>query len=89
MVFYDCDQKMTLNLLKAIITAVEQSDYVVHFTVCEMGGSNYSNYSFDKFVDACRKMYVFADVPHLVKLLRNHFLDHGCHSADGNETMKL
>ena len=24
-----------------------------------------------------RKIYVFADVPHLIKLLRNHFIDQG------------
>lgn len=24
-----------------------------------------------------RAVHVFADVPHLIKLLRNHFIDHG------------
>lgn len=96
-VFYDYDQKMTDHLLKAIITAVEQIGYEVHATVCDMGGSNYSlinqlkiseeNNSFDNPVDPSRKINVFADVPHLVKLIRNHFLDHGFHSADGEETI--
>ncbi|KAK3893295.1 hypothetical protein Pcinc_002851 [Petrolisthes cinctipes] len=88
---------MTVNLLKAIITAVEQSGYEVHATVCDMGGSNYSlinqlkinedNNSFDNPVDPTRNIHVFADVPHLLKLIRNHFLDHGFHSADSNETI--
>ena len=97
-VYYDFDQKMTVNLLTTIITAIEKSGYEVHATVCDMGGSNYSllnqmkiseeKNNFDNPVDPNRKIHVFADVPHLIKLIRNHFLDHGFHTADGQEAIK-
>lgn len=38
-------------------------------------------------VDESRKVYVLADVPHLMKLIRNHFVDDGFY-VDGNMLTK-
>ena len=41
-VYYNFDTKMTKDILKKIIIAVEGIGYEVHATVCDMGGSNVS-----------------------------------------------
>lgn len=35
------------------------------------------NTHFDNLACDTRKVFVFADAPHLIKLIRNHFLDYG------------
>lgn len=85
-IFYDFDCQMTKNKLFEIITYVENAGFPVVAMVSDLGGGNrglhkelnisvsqtwFSNPTNDK------KIYVFADVPHLIKLLRNHFIDEG------------
>lgn len=70
---------MTEDLLRKFITSVEESGYEVHATVCDMGGTNYSllnklginevQNSFTNPYDPNRNVHVFADAPHLIKLV--------------------
>lgn len=86
-VYYNYNQSMTKNVLFEIINALEECGFQVIAVVSDMGGGNQSLWkqmnispestSFDNPFDVMRKVWVFADVPHLIKLLRNHFLDHG------------
>lgn len=48
---------------------------------------SYEHSWFENPFDLNKKNYVFADVPHLVKLLRNNFVDHGF-IVDGVEIKK-
>ncbi|CAL1283746.1 unnamed protein product [Larinioides sclopetarius] len=78
---------MTAELLKKLIILIENSGYQVVATVSDLGGKNCSVWndlkvSYDKSFfqnpfDSIRKVWVFADVPHLYKLIRNHFPDKG------------
>lgn len=96
-VYYNFDTKMTDALLKTIINAVEEVGFEVHATVCDLGGSNYSLLSklgisdkqntFPNPYDEERKIHVFADVPHLIKLARNHFIDHGFQNIDSEKVI--
>lgn len=93
-VYYGFDEKITPDLLMEIIKAVEQSGFEVHATVCDMGSSNYSllnklgiSKDVNTFLNPCdnsRKVHVFLDAPHLLKLVRNHFLDSGFQTNNDN-----
>ncbi len=93
-VYYGFDEKITPDLLMEIIKAVEQSGFEVHATVCDMGSSNYSllnklgiSEDVNTFLNPCdhsRKVHVFLDAPHLIKLVRNHFLDSGFQTDNGD-----
>ncbi|CAL1289415.1 unnamed protein product [Larinioides sclopetarius] len=70
-----------------VVMVRENSGYQVVATVSDLGGKNCSVWndlkvSYDKSFfqnpfDSIRKVWVFADVPYLYKLIRNHFLDKG------------
>ncbi|KAL1487972.1 hypothetical protein ABEB36_015353 [Hypothenemus hampei] len=85
-IFYNYDCKITKNLLFQIITKLENIGYPVYAINCDLGGSNRGlwnslniseeNTSFKNPVSD-KSIHVFADTPHMIKLLRNHFLDHG------------
>lgn len=86
-IFYDFDCVMTVEILSKVIVAVEEAGFHVVAMVCDLGGSNRElleklKISVTKpwFVNPANSnklVYVFADVPHLLKLLRNHFIDSG------------
>lgn len=86
-IFYDFDCRITDKILFDIISQVEETGFHVIAKVCDLGGPNRGllqqlNISCTKpwFLnpaDPAKKMYVFADVPHLIKLIRNNFVDHG------------
>ncbi|GBP01970.1 Transposable element P transposase [Eumeta japonica] len=86
-IFYDFDCKVTPELLKFLIQELYNMKYPVVVVVCDMGPSNSKLWTdlgvtIDKpwFTSpACvdDKVFVFSDVPHLLKLIRNHFLDSG------------
>lgn len=86
-IFYDFDCAMTIDILSRAIGAVEGVGFRVVAMVCDLGGSNRGllkqlNISVTKpwFVNPAnpsKLVYVFADVPHLLKLIRNHFIDSG------------
>lgn len=85
-IFYDYDCKMTKTLIFKIITKLENIGYPVYALNCDLGGSNRglwnslniceTNTSFENPVSQ-KAVHVFADAPHMIKLLRNHFLDSG------------
>ncbi|KAJ8867832.1 hypothetical protein PR048_031637 [Dryococelus australis] len=95
-IFYGFDVTMTSELLKNIIIQVEARGITTVVAVtCDMGGKNLKVWKelcvntdkpyFAYPVCGDRKIWVFYDIPHLLKLFRNHFIDdsitlpHGTH----------
>lgn len=85
-IFFEYDCKMTKNKLFNIIRFAEKAGFPVVAMVSDLGGGNRGLHTELKisisqtwFInpDNDQKIYVFADVPHLMKLLRNHFVDKG------------
>lgn len=83
-IYYNYDTNMTKELLFDIIKELHNIGYDTIAIVNDMGPSNMGlwrnlNISItnSSFEHPCtqRKIHVFADVPHLMKLLRNHLLD--------------
>jgi len=85
-IFYAYDTPMTKLILEEIISKLHCSGYNVVSVTSDMGTGNvglwksmeisHDNPSFSHPITG-RAVHVFADVPHLIKLLRNHFIDHG------------
>lgn len=78
------DTRMTKDILFNIITALHESGYNVVSTVSDMGPTNVSlwntlgisiNKTYFDHPETKNKIYIFADVPHLLKLARNHFVN--------------
>jgi len=92
-IYFDFDVAMTDDLLSDIIRHLESSQLRVVSITSDMGGENRGlwkvyNISPEKpwFLnpaDASRKIFVFADMPHLLKLIRNHVIDDGLMTEDG------
>lgn len=92
-IFYDFDCPMKKDLLLDLINHAESAGFPVVGIVSDMGPTNIGLWkslnistdetSFTNPADSNRKVHVFADVPHLLKLVRNHFLDHGFETHDG------
>jgi hypothetical protein len=88
-VFADFDTAMTKALLFDIIDNVEKSGVKICIIISDMGPSNLSlwkelDVTMDKpffmYLDSSgnsRQVFVIPDIPHLLKLLRNHILDDG------------
>lgn len=87
-VFYDFDQPMKKEILNQIISALFNAGFTVVAIVSDMGPMNMKyfsemNIAHDKdcsFPHPCNesmRIFLFVDVPHLIKLLRNHFIDQG------------
>ena len=86
-VFFNFDTPMKEDILEDIIKQIESTGIEVWAMTCDSGPTNQSlwkqlgitigNTSFVNPADPSRKIFVFADVPHLLKLLRNHILDYG------------
>lgn len=83
-VYYGFDQDVTKDLLIDVITQLHASGYTVFAMTSDLGNANQKlwkslNVGHDEhhrtyFTHPCEasvKIYVFADVPHLVKLVRN------------------
>lgn len=98
-IYYEFDQSMSEIILKEIIRNVQDCGFLVVAIVSDMGGGNRSlwkqlginpnNTSFPNPSDSNKKIFVFADVPHLLKLARNHFLDKGFVTKSGGEVDKI
>ena len=83
-VYYEFDKTMTKDILFDLIHRLEDIGLSVESVTSDMGAKNMSlwkelgirpgNSSFEY---NGRQIELFADVPHLLKLLRNHFLDQG------------
>ncbi|KAJ8891106.1 hypothetical protein PR048_010616, partial [Dryococelus australis] len=92
-IFYDFDSKVIRDLLFRDIRKLEERGFIVIAVVCDMGGSNQDlisvvNVSFPNPSGVKRNEFVFADVPHLIKLLRNNFLDYGIQLRSGTVIRK-
>lgn len=77
-----------------MISRLEEIGYPVVATVCDLSPTNVRLWnSLDMSMERCyfvnpcasdRKKKKFADAPHLIKLIRDNFLDSGFHFADGD-----
>ena len=84
---------MTKELVFSIINSIESTGFKIFSMVCDMGGSNRglfrdlginaSNNHFSNPYDSSRNIHVFADPPHLIKLIRNNLLDYDWHTPLG------
>ena len=91
-IYYSFDQNMTFNILKTAIAKVQKAGFEVCGVVGDMGGSNQGflrsmNVSYENpFIsNPCnneKRIHFFADMPHLIKLLRNHLLDQGIYLSE-------
>lgn len=96
-VFIGFDTKMTKLLLEQIVSDLNAVKYEVVACVSDCGGGNLGvwkelNINIDQtffFHPITKnKIYVFADIPHILKLIRNWFLDHGFILQDGKKITK-
>ncbi|XP_071574859.1 uncharacterized protein [Temnothorax nylanderi] len=88
-VYYNYDTPMTKDNILHIISRLYNVGYTVVAMTCDMGPTNMAlwldlgigiapkKYYFQHPINENYKIYVFADMPHLLKLARNHFLDNG------------
>lgn len=85
-IFYDYDRTLTKNLLYKVITKLENIGYPVYAINSDLGGSNRGLWNSLNITEnttwfinpiSNKRVYAFADAPHMIKLLRNHFLDTG------------
>ena len=93
-VFFDFDTPMRTNLLFDIISKIEETGIEVWAMTSDGGTSNQALLKqlgittektyFTNPADPTRNIYVFADIPHLLKLIRNHILDFGI-QIDGED----
>ncbi len=83
-IFYDFDQAMTKELLFSIMERLDAIGICTQGIVSDLGVTNQklwrdlgiqpgaNSFSFKE-----RQIFAFADIPHMLKLLRNHYLDNG------------
>lgn len=86
-IFYQYDCRMSYQIISEIIIKLDNIGYSVVALVSDMGSTNQGLWKelevtitktwFQNPADVNKKVFVFADVPHLIKLIRNHFLDTG------------
>ncbi|GBN72314.1 Transposable element P transposase [Araneus ventricosus] len=95
-VFFNFDTTMTKHLLYEIIKKIEEKGLIVKAIVSDLAGISTlwkeleitSENNFFIHPLNCRKIWAFADPPHYLKLLRNHFLDTGLVLKDGTVLTK-
>nr|CAH7720027.1 unnamed protein product [Callosobruchus chinensis] len=92
-IYYHFDQPMVKYVLLKIICKLFEANFIVVAIVSDMGTGNVAlwrelNVGHDKkchFAHPCDdslKIFVWADVPHLIKLMRNHLIDHSFYVDD-------
>ena len=91
--YYNYDTKATKELLLRVITYAEKRGIRILAVVCDMGPANAATRrelgvtteqtTFPNPVQSSEVVYFFHDVPHTIKLLRNHFFDDGVRLLDG------
>lgn len=97
-IYYDFDVQMTAALLNSIVSSLYNIGYSVVAVVSDLGPKNrcvwnelnvdHVNSCFSHPQEPEKKVWVFSDVPHLYKLLRNHFLDSGIKLSCGTVVTK-
>ena len=89
---------MEKPLLEKIIVKMEEKGFHIHGIICDLGNQrllrqlhfydkNY--YCFDNPADETRKVHIFPDAPHMLKLARNHLFDQGFLIPLGNGKFTL
>jgi hypothetical protein len=84
-IYYKFDQQMTKDILMEAVSRLYHAGYEVVATTCDMGNRGVwtelqitsDNHFFEHPVLKNSKIFVFTDIPHLLKLLRNWFIDDG------------
>nr|CAI5828466.1 unnamed protein product [Callosobruchus analis] len=87
-VYYQFDQTMTKDILQNVISELYDANFIVIGITSDMGAGNVGLWSkldvghnkncfFRHLCDESLKVFVFADVSHLIKLVRNHLIDQG------------
>lgn len=87
-VYFGFDEEMTPDLFEKIVERLYQVGFIVVASVCDLGPSNQGflsemgvyksqESSVAHPCDPELKIHFFADVPHLLKLFRNHIIDQG------------
>ena len=82
-VYIGFDTSMTKGLLTQIVTECENYGVLVRAVTCDMGNQRFNkdldflnlNNKMVNPIDHTRSIYFFPDVPHLLKLIRNHLMD--------------
>lgn len=83
-IFYKFDTDMSKDILFTIIRQLYVCGFDVRGVVSDMGPTNRKlwnelNSSIEKpyffHPETTKRIHIFADVPHLLKLLRNHFVN--------------
>ncbi len=94
-VFYDFDQAMTKPILFDLLTQLDNIGLCTEGIVSDLGFTNQSLWKEleiqpgrTSFAFKNRFIKVFADIPHMLKLLRNHFLDSGLVLPSGTRFVK-
>ncbi|KFM70956.1 Transposable element P transposase, partial [Stegodyphus mimosarum] len=91
-IFFDFNTPMKQELLFSLIRHIQSSGVEVKAIVSDLGGSStlwkelqisINSSEFPNPVLQTKKIWVFADLAHCLKLLRNHFLDKGFILEDG------
>ena len=86
-VYFDFDETMSSEIFNSVVASVEACGLNICACVCDMGGKNrkfWKELGINEdanFISnpTCydRKIFFFADIPHVIKLYRNHVLDSG------------
>ena len=93
-IYFDFDQRMTQEILFKVVKFIEDAGFYVCSIVSDLGGGNrglYRDLAVDEkkpwFLnpDKNHKIFVLADVHHLLKLIRNNFLDYGFLISENTE----
>jgi len=95
-IYYSFDQNTTFNILKKAIDKVQKSGFEVCCVMSDMGGSNQGflrsmNVSYENPIISypCnneKRIHFFADMPHLIELLKNRLLDQGIYLSENRVT---
>ena len=82
--YHAFDEEMTKPLLDSIITRLESEGFRIQGITFDLGNKKLisqlkyqKNHYFKNPYDKSRKVFMFPDVPHLIKLARNHVFDTG------------
>jgi hypothetical protein len=74
---------MLIDLILGVACDLGNQKLISDLAVCE------EKPWFSPIASSTRRIYFFPDVPHLLKLLRNHLLDSGLRLADGTVIQRL
>jgi len=86
-IYFDFDVRLSKSLFDTIVESLEKVGLLVVAAVSDLAGSNRKlwkelginteNTRYPNPYGPNRNIHFFVDIPHLIKLLRNHFLDAG------------